>query len=363
MSGGGDFGRPTPRVRGAVLLLAVLPLAWFAYRYATERNGPALVDLVGDTMGTSWRVRAVASTAESASLRAVIQTSLDAVDQRFSTYRTDSVISTFNALRSTEPFAAGPEFVDVLRIALSIAAATDGAYDPTVFPVVRLWGFAGGERAEPSDAELTAARAAVGFDKLEIIGPGSLRKTDPRVELDLSSIAKGWGVDRVSEALLARGVRAHMIEVGGEVVCRGTHPDGTPWRIGVERPDPVPESFDTSSESRPIQQVVELRDRALATSGSYRNWFAAGGNRPHHILDARTGRNVPSAVVSVSVTAADCALADGLATALMLVGPEAAEAVLAAVGGADVRALFLLSSDEPGVVRAIEIGGPLQGPR
>jgi thiamine biosynthesis lipoprotein len=327
------------RALAALAACAALWLWWRSESQAATSVEP--LDLHGEVMGTTWHLRCAADGSRGAALRDAVQTALDDVDRRFSTYRADSLISRFNAHRSTEPFAVDADFVALLSLGLELAAATAGAFDPTVFPVVRLLGFAGGDRAEPAPAAMAEALAAVGWRKVTVLPEHFLMKSDPRVEIDLSAIAKGFAVDRGSEALVALAVVDHMLEVGGEVVCRGRRPDGETWRIGVERPDP-----DAAGGGRPVHRVVALADRALATSGSYRNYFDSGGRRRHHILDARSGQNVETQVVSASVIAADCALADGLATAFLLVGPQGAEALRSRwskrVGGV----LFLLA--EPG---------------
>lgn len=318
---------------------------------ACERApAPSIVSFVGETMGTYYTVRVVDAdgTADADSIKARVDALLREVNGRFSTWQPDSVISRFNASRSTEPFDVGKEFVDVLRVAIRIAAASDGAYDPTVLPLVRVLGFGPADvQVPPTAEEIAAARSRVGYRRLEIVDDARIRKTDPDVEIDLSSIAKGAGVDRVSELLTSLGYPDHMVEIGGEVRCRGRKPGDEPWRIGVERPS-------ADAATRAFEQVVEVVDRAIATSGSYRNFRESGGTRLHHVLDARTGRNAPNGVVSVTVDAPDCALADGLATALMIVGPEAAPAILAGHPGAGLRVLYLLA-DEGGGVREVGI--------
>ncbi|MGE0142096.1 MAG: FAD:protein FMN transferase [Planctomycetota bacterium] len=329
----------------ALACLAVCAALWLWWRSGSQ-SAPSIVslDLGGEVMGTKWHLRCVAAGSREAALRVAVQAALDDVDRRFSTYRSDSLISRFNAHRSTEPFAVDADFVALLALGLELAAATEGAFDPTIFPVVRLLGFAGGTRSEPTPAAMAEALASVGWRKVEVLAEQRVAKSDPRVEIDLSAIAKGHAVDRGSQALAALGVVDHMLEVGGEVVCRGSRPDGGPWRIGVERPDP-----DAATGGGPIHRVVVLADRALATSGSYRNYFDSGGRRRHHIVDARSGQNVETRVVSASVIAADCALADGLATALMLVGPEGAQGLRTRwpnrVGGV----LFLLAEPSGGI--------------
>src|SRR5690606_27839830 len=243
---------------------------------------------------------------------------------------------------SLEPFAVDAEFTAVLRLALELAAATDGGYDPTVLPLVRVLGFGpGGDGAAPSEAEVATALERIGWQRIEILAADRVRKTDATVELDLSSVAKGYGVDAVGVELERLGADGYMVDIGGEVRCRGTKADGTPWRIGIEEPQ---------HGGTVVHTAVELHDRSLATSGSYRNFRESGGVVRHHIPDARTGRNPEHRAVSVSVEAATCALADGLATALMIVGPEHAHALLSAFDDEPVRALFLVAGDDGAVV-------------
>ena len=313
---------------------------------ASAACGPSVVELSGPTMGTPYHVRFVG--ADDATNRARVQGLIDevlaAADRRFSLWREDSAIARFNAHRATTPVTIDGEFRAAIELALRLAAATEGAYDPTILPITRLWGFVGDVRREPTEAELATALATVGWRRLELTADGGLRKFDPAVEIDLDSIAPGAVADELSRRLLAADCRDHMVDIGGEIVCRGAKPGGAAWRIGVERPGATDEG------DREIQQVVEIRDAAVATSGSYRNWFESGGARRHHILDARTGRNTGSDVVSVSVQAPTAMLADGLSTALMVVGPDEAEALVAAFAPSKLRVLFLLAGPDGGVV-------------
>lgn len=317
---------------------------WGCAALAACAPAPTVHSFGGATMGTTYTVQVVADDASAeapdiASTQSAVDALLVDVNARFSTYQPDSLISRLNRAPADEAFAVDDEFLEVLGLALQIADASGGAYDPTVEPLVRLLGFGPEPAGDPMSAEdFEAARALVGVDKIEVLPGPAIRKALAGVEVDLSSIAKGAGVDAVSDLLTDLGYRAHMVEIGGEVVCRGTKPAGQPWRIGIERPG-------AGGAGRPIQQAVELRDRAVATSGSYRNFRDMGSVLVHHVLDARTGRNAPNGVVSVSVLAPDCALADGLATALMVVGPDEASRVLGAFPGVELGVLFLLSSD------------------
>ncbi len=341
---------PGPRSRRWLTVLATL-LGLSLARYLGDSAEPAARDrLEGRVMGTSWSLRLARPLAppRADALRAVVQSSLDAVDRRMSTWRPDSELSRLNAFTGTTAVPLHPELAEVLGLALEIGQASGGAFDPTVGPLVRAWGFGPGATsrgvappaaspADPSRADpvrFAALRALVGLDRLELVrtasGAARLRKRAAGVELDLSAIAKGYAVDRAAVALEAAGVDAFLLEVGGELVARGRRSDGAAWRVGVEAPDPG---------RRHTQLGLALEGRAMATSGDYRNfWTDAEGRRYGHTLDPRTGRPVPHRLRSVTVLHPRCAVADAWATALMVLGPEAIEAV-AAREGLEVHAL------------------------
>ena len=206
----------------------------------------------------------------------------------------------------------------VVAAGLEVSRNTQGAFDVTVGPLVNLWGFGPAGRADemPTDEAIAECQARVGYTRLEVRQePPALRKRRADVYVDLSAIAKGFGVDEVAKLLERHAVRSYLVEIGGEVRTRGRKPDGGGWRIGIERP---------VAAVREIECVVELDDRALATSGDYRNFFEREGRRYSHEIDPRTGRPVDHALISVSVLADDCLTADAWATALLVLGPDAA---------------------------------------
>ncbi|MBK8978389.1 MAG: FAD:protein FMN transferase [Planctomycetes bacterium] len=343
-----------------------MALTWVATGAAGCEQGavaPAIVPLGGETMGTTWNVRYVGDPSPGAvhATRRAIEAVLGEVDAIFSTWNPASEISRLNAGSPVGRREVSAEFGRVLALSLDIATATDGAYDPTARPLLQLFGFTGGaEHRMPDAGEVEAALARVGYRDVHC-GPEDGRwyltvDAAPRT-LELSSIAKGWGVERVSRALSALGLTDHFVEIGGEVQAAGRKPGGVDWLVGIERP---PEPGHEASVLREAMLAVPLRDRAIATSGSYRNFVEAGGRRTHHVVDARTGRNPAHATVSVSVLAPGCGLADGLATALLVVGPAGARDVLARFGtvGSDVAALFLVADGPGGAIRTVEIGWP-----
>jgi FAD:protein FMN transferase len=303
---------------------------------------PSITTLRGQAMGTAYTIKVVVATdKERLALPGRIATALGEFDLLFSTYNHKSEISRFNAHRSLEPFVPSPEFRRLVVRAMDLAKRTDGAFDPTVGPVLRLYGFGpDGKTPEtpPTAAAIAAAREHTGWQRLQFAPTGDLRKEIPTLELDLNAIAKGAGVDVVAATIDSIGCTSYMVEIGGEVRCRGMKPDGKPWRLGVALPGPLggPTAF---------ADKVNLLDQAMATSGSYLQFRNLGEQRVHHIVDPRTGRNAKTnvlSVVSVTVIAKTCELADGLATALMVLGPDDGANILESFAADGVKALFLL---------------------
>lgn len=291
------------------------------------------VVLQGPTMGTYYRVRALADSGDREAIRALVQQRLDAVDRRMSTYREDSEISRFNRLAAGESFVFSEESWAVLELAWRVRQETGGAFDPTVGPLVDAWGFGAPGRdlapIPPADDDLIALQQAVGGVELSSTDRRLLKLT-AGAALDLSAVAKGWAVDRVSEALLQAGYPNHLVEVGGEIRTTGHSPVGDPWRIAIEQPPPRLADSDSDSHlATPVagtppalQRILPITDGALATSGDYRNYWERDGLRYSHTIDPRTGRPVEHSLASASVFHTSCAVADAHATALMVLGPE-----------------------------------------
>lgn len=294
--------------------------------------GQALEEVVlqGPTMGTYYRVRAVADSGDREAIRALVEQRLDAVDRTMSTYREDSEISRFNRLAAGESQVFSEETWAVLGLAWRVREESRGAFDPTVGPLVDAWGFGvPGRDSEPTpvaDDRLAEMRSAIGAIEL-LSGDRRVLKLKDGVALDLSAIAKGWATDRVSEALSGAGFGNHLVEVGGEVRTAGHSPAGDAWRIAIERPparvsDSGQEPATEEAAQLGLQRVLPFTDGSLATSGDYRNYWERNGVRYSHTIDPRTGRPVEHALASASVFHASCAVADAYATALMVLGPE-----------------------------------------
>jgi len=279
---------------------------------------PAVHVLHGEAFGTTWSVKWVGdSPATEHDVQSAIVAALEDVDASMSSWRSDSDLS--RARAAGKPIPVKAETARVVRDALAIAQATGGAFDPTVEPLMELWGFRGTKRTTwPTDAEIQAARDQLGWQRVRL-GRGA--DGQPTLDtggtaLDLSAIAKGYGVDRVSWALSDLGIADSMVEVGGEVRVTGRSPTGGWWRLGVDMPT------QGLAPGQELADVVQVTNGAVATSGNYRQTFEIAGREVHHTMDPRTGLPSTAHVASATVLAPDCETADGWATALMVLGPD-----------------------------------------
>lgn len=274
------------------------------------------IHLYGPTMGTTYNVKYLPQ--KDAPSREQFQREIDRlleeVNDQMSTYRKDSELSRFNQSRSSDSFTVSSQTATVVKEAIRLNALTMGALDVTVGPLVNLWGFGPEARPEvvPSDTELAERKAMTGIEHLKVEG-NSLQKDLPNLYVDLSTIAKGWGVDVVADYMQSQGIKNYMVEVGGEIRLKGHNREGISWRIAIEKPD---------VNQRAVQEIIEPGNMAMATSGDYRNYFEREGIRYSHIIDPRTGRPIHNKVVSVTVLDKSCMTADGLATGLMVLGEE-----------------------------------------
>jgi thiamine biosynthesis lipoprotein len=279
---------------------------------------PVAQQFDGHTMGTTYSIT-VTRLPDGVSrdvLQRVVDGVLDEVNRHLSTYDSTSEISAFNASRATGPIAVSTALREIAAISASVSAATGGAFDITVGPLVRAWGFGGGEGTDPRDTpvDLARLREGVGYQKLELTADGhSLRKAVPALELDVNGIAPGYAVDLIAQRFDALGVRDYLVELGGELRARGRSPAGRPWRVAVEAP--------LRGERKPYT-LVELDGMSASTSGDYRDFRMVGGKRVSHTIDPRTGAPVTHRLASVCVLHPSAARADAWATALMVLGPE-----------------------------------------
>ena len=255
----------------------------------------------------------------------------------FSIFDTTSIIYRWNRGEEVE---LNEDFLTVLRLSKTISAATDGAFDCTVQPLVQLWGFGkDGVRHTVGDDTLTAVREFVGFQLVDLQGDSILRK-DQRVQLNFNAVAKGYAVDKVADWLVEKGYTDCLIEIGGEVAARGTK-NGKPWKVGIQTPTKTADGAKESFESIPLPD-----HRAVATSGNYRNYFEEDGVRYTHILDPRTDKPERTNLLSVTVLAPDCATADAYATAFMVLGYDRSSEIVRQ--HPELEAWFILAEEDGG---------------
>ena len=299
-----------------VLLLAALAL----HRMVIADPAPPYLEFTGRTMGTTYSVKISEvefTDAQRGWINREIASQLDRVNELMSTYDPTSELSRLNRHASLLPFKLSAETFEVIRIAQQISEMSGGAFDITVGPLVSAWGFGATDRPpeSPSEVELASILERVGYRHLSLNpGESSISKLHPGTECDLSAIAKGYGVDRVAEALLAEGYENFLVEVGGELRANGSKPDSVPWKVGIERPD---------SEIRATERVIALRQMSLATSGDYRNYYEIDGVRISHTFDPRRNEPIRHSLASASVLHPRAVWADALATTINVLGPDA----------------------------------------
>ncbi len=295
----------------------VLLFAFIALLAGCNR-GPEIIKISGSKMGTSYHVTIVADQPAPVDLAKQIEQTLDRVDQSMSTYKVDSEISQFNQLDVGQRLVISDDFDQVLRITRKVWQKSGGTLDPTVGPLVDIWGFGPTFTGDvvPSDSAIQRSLASIGFDAVNrtVNNQQTLLSKSRPLRLDLSAVAKGYAVDLVADLLEMNALPDYLVEVGGETRVSGLNPEGDPWRLAIESP----------SLTEAVAQVLNLEAGAVATSGDYRNYFERDGVRYSHTIDPRSGRPTTHSVASVTVVADTCAEADAWATALMVMNSDQA---------------------------------------
>lgn len=294
----------------------------------------------GPTMGTTYHILWRGDGQDVAQVQQAVDERLAEINRSMSTYDPESELSHINrGVTEADPdgwIRVSPGLEDVLQDALIIHDKSEGLFDVTVGPLVNLWGFGpSASRDEvPDEQALQAALDQVGFSALTLdAGSDRIRLTAQRY-IDLSAIAKGWGVDQIASLLEARGHTSYMVEIGGEIRTAGNKPDGNAWRIAIERPD-------SGLDERPVELIIQPGTSGVATSGDYRNYFEEDGVRYSHTINPFTGRPITHKLASVTVLHDNCAMADGWATALNVAGPDKGMAL----AEANQLAVFMIVRD------------------
>lgn len=261
-----------------------------------------------------------------------IENELKKVDCSLSPFNDNSIISHINRNEDVE---LNKMFTDVFTLAENVSDDTDGAFDITVAPLVNEWGFGFKKGIKPTKHVIDSLRSIVGYKKVSLVN-GKIKKKDSRIMLDCSAIAKGYGSDVVARFFDSRGIRNYMVEIGGEIVVQGINDKRLPWKIGVTKP--TDDSLNTDNE---VQTILSLTNCALATSGNYRNFYYKNGKKYAHTIDPKTGYPVQHNILSSTVIAKNCAIADAYATSFMVVGLDKAKAILSR--HSDITAYFIYS--------------------
>ena len=265
-----------------------------------------------------------------------IEAELMKVDKSLSPFNKTSIISSVNR---NEKVKVNEMFSEVFTLAESISKETQGAFDITVAPMVNAWGFGFKTGNPPTKQTIDSLRAIVGYQKVAL-KDGYVVKQNPKTMLDCSAIAKGFGSDVVARFLQKKGIQNFMVEIGGEIVVRGNSDKKLPWRIGINKP--TDDSLNTNQE---LQDVVNVTDIAMATSGNYRNFYYKNGKKYAHTIDPKTGYPVQHNILSATVLAKNCATADAYATSFMVMGLDGAKKILAKHPELDA---YLIYSDHKG---------------
>lgn len=296
--------------------LVLIGLAFFISSCA--KVVPKVVEVQGNTMGTYYQIKYVLSAEQQGDSRFSLKTIKSAIDKRLelvndqmSTYRPDSELSRFN--RAEKSLVVSAATSRVIEASLRLFEQSNGAFDVTVGPLVNLWGFGPDKKANkvPSAELIAEKQKTVGSQYLSVNG-NTLNKAIPELYVDLSAIAKGYGVDVIAAYLQEIGINNYLVDIGGELSLQGKKPQNKPWIVAIERP--------VAGQS--VQRVINIGDNAIATSGDYRNYFEFDGLRYSHTIDPSTGKPIKHKLVSVTVINKSSMTADGLATAITVLGPE-----------------------------------------
>ncbi|MTI00815.1 FAD:protein FMN transferase [Roseibium sp. RKSG952] len=278
---------------------------------------PEVVRLSGETMGTTFNITAIGEDIDETALAASVEETLAQVNAKMSNWDPNSEVSTFSASDSTAPADVSEEFAYVIAAANEVHEKSNGTFDVTLGPLIELWGF-GPRKPEdpvPADADIQAALNGVGQARLLKLdsAAGTLAKSNADVGINLSAIAKGYGIDAVAQSLSDAGLENYMVEIGGDLVAKGQNDKGESWQIGVEKPE---------TGSQIIQLIVPVDNLGMATSGDYKNFFEQDGVRYSHIIDPTTGHPITHRTTSVTVLAENAMMADAWATAMLALGQE-----------------------------------------
>ena len=300
-------------------------LLWCSPR---RQSSPRYFHNQGHVFGTYYNIRYSADH----DLQAAIDSAFAAFDASLSMFNPRSILSAVNHNRDT---MTDLRFEQMFAQAMQVSRLSHGAFDITVAPLVNLWGFGFKHREDVTPERVDSARSLIGYTRVRLVDHRVL-KDDPRIMLDAGAVAKGQACDVLAEVLRQHGADNYLVDIGGEVVAHGRNSEGKPWRIGITRPDDDPDG-----QNDQLQDVISSTDICMATSGNYRNFYYEGQQRRSHTIDPRTGYPVQHSLLSATIVAPSCMLADALATASMVLGADSALVLVEQAGAA----AYLILSD------------------
>lgn len=296
---------------------SVLLLCVFLSACSSPSEPPPIQKMEGMAQGTTYHISYWSQApVDNKAIEDEVLKTFDAIDKTLSNYRSDSTIELFNANPSTQSQEVGAEIVSLVRVAQGVHQLSQGCFDLTIKPLFDLWGFQGDTLTIPEQTVIDQALTQVGMSKLEVVDDTHLLKRQPNIRIDVSSVAQGYSVGKISEVMEQMGIHNYLVEIGGELKTHGHKPDGQAWRIAVEKPLP--------GERRLHKIITMPKDAPMSvmTSGTYRHYFDVNGQRYSHILDARTGKPVTHDLVAVTVLHENPTIADAWSTALLCLGQQ-----------------------------------------
>ena len=312
--------------------LGYIIILWFflVHFVAIAQNQIPMISISGEAQGTTYHIKYFDS--QNRNFKTQIDSILNDFDKCLSIYRTDSEISEFN--RSDSHTFKSPYFYQVLKKSKEVYLATNGAFDPTIMPLVEAYGFGPKKNKNPGNINLDSLLKLVGFNQIEFDSL-SVKKKKPNLSLDFNGIAQGYSVDLIGKFLQRQNINQYMVEIGGEILCKGNKNDGKPWVTGIENP----------LKLGSLEVTVQLSNKAMTTAGNYRNHFEKDGQVFNHIINPKTGSMEQSSLLSVTVFAKDAITADGYDTAFFVMGLEETKKFLAGRKDIDV---YMVYTDDAG---------------
>ena len=301
----------------------------------------------GNTMGTTYSIKTyIPRYKDDETLHLEIKSRLNAINQSMSTYIPQSEISLFNKHNSTLEFQVSNDFFTVIKEAKNLHILTNGFWDGSIYPLIQLWGFEENTSIskEPSDKDIDSALALVDFSKIKLKYPNAIYKENAKMKIDLSSIAKGYGVDEISKILNSHNLQSYFVEIGGEIYVRGMKHNNKKWRVGIHSPN-------IEDIHNKIFSSIELKDKAIATSGNYRNYIKIQGKQYGHIINPKNKQAINTNIVSASVIANNTILADGLATAFMLMDENESKKIVSSLKNVEIYLIKKESNNSFTIIR------------